>query len=304
MTPETFAQAALALSQFLSMVTAFGCAGALTLTLILPAPTPVTGASITQVRRTLWKLGVLSSGLLVAASVPRLLAQSYSVFGIDEGLTAELVRVVALDTSWGRAWMAQVTVAAFAFASWFVLRINDTLGRAVAIASIIGLFVAWPMTGHAAAHDPTWLARTTVTLHTLAGGVWIGSLGILVLLVLRRPANDTWDTAVADMVNRFSPLALTCSGVIMVSGLTGSIMFLGRLSALWSTPYGRMLSLKLATFGVVLALGAWNWRRVRPTLGTSLGTSTLARSASVEAVAALVLLAITAIFVGMPLPHD
>ena len=33
------------------------------------------------------------------------------------------------------------------------------------------------------------------------------------------------------------------------------------LSALWTTPYGYALLLKLALVAAVFSLGAWNWRR-------------------------------------------
>jgi len=55
--------------------------------------------------------------------------------------------------------------------------------------------------------------------------------------------------------------------------------------------------------GVVLALGAWNWRRQKPLLGSEAGAIRLRRTATSELIAAGVVLAVTAILVSLPSPR-
>jgi putative copper export protein len=58
----------------------------------------------------------------------------------------------------------------------------------------------------------------------------------------------------------------------------------------------------LIIVAVVFALGAWNWRRQRPTLGTEDAALALRRSAKGELVAAVLVLTVTAILVSLPSP--
>jgi putative copper export protein len=58
----------------------------------------------------------------------------------------------------------------------------------------------------------------------------------------------------------------------------------------------------LVVVGVVLALGAWNWRRQKPRMGSPEGAVRLRRSATTELMTAGVVLAITAILVSLPSP--
>jgi putative copper export protein len=104
------------------------------------------------------------------------------------------------------------------------------------------------------------------------------------------------------MVYAFSPLALASAGVLATFGAITAWRNLGVLSSLWSTPYGFALIAKLCVVAVVVALGAWNWRRQRPRLGSEDAAHALRRSARVELATATVVLAITAILVSLPEP--
>jgi putative copper export protein len=151
-----------------------------------------------------------------------------------------------------------------------------------------------------------WL-RLVNPLHMLAAGLWIGTLFVLLLagvaVVLRHPAmGDRRGLVVADMVNRFSPLALGATAVLVSFGVITAWRHLKYVAALWTTPYGLTFLAKLATVLVVMALGAWNWRRQRPLLGTDVAATRLRRSARAELAAAVVVLLITAILVSLPAP--
>jgi len=145
-------------------------------------------------------------------------------------------------------------------------------------------------------------------MHELAAGLWIGTLFVMVIvglaLVLRKETpTDRRGPIAAGMVNDFSPLALTCGGLVVLFGLITAWRHLNPLSSLWTTPYGWALIAKLVVVAVVFALGAWNWQRGRPTLGTEAGAYGLKRSATRELVAAGVVLLITAILVSLPSPR-
>jgi putative copper export protein len=152
-------------------------------------------------------------------------------------------------------------------------------------------------------------ARLVNPLHVLFGGLWIGTLFILVVaglsMVLRdEPSREERGRLAADMVNAFSPLALTCGALLVASGLTTAWRHLGSVPALWSTPYGYALLVKLALVATVFVLGAWNWRRQRPTLGTEGAAIAIRRSARAELTMAGLVLIVTSVLGSLPPPAE
>ncbi|AHG92914.1 copper resistance D domain protein (plasmid) [Gemmatirosa kalamazoonensis] len=150
--------------------------------------------------------------------------------------------------------------------------------------------------------------RLVNPVHRVVAGLWIGTLFVLLVAGIASAFRDEDSRArrgaiVADMVNGFSPLALVCGMLVVASGLTTAWRHLNPLSSLWTTPYGYALIVKLLLAAVVFALGAWNWRRVRPTLGGDDAATTIRRSARAELTAAALVLAATAIVVSLPSPR-
>jgi putative copper export protein len=145
-------------------------------------------------------------------------------------------------------------------------------------------------------------------LHVLAGGLWIGTLFVMIVagisVVMRNEvARDHRGAVVSDMVYSFSPLALTASVVLVVFGVIIAWEHLHVLSNLWSTPYGITLIVKLCFVAMVFALGAWNWQRQKPTLGTETAAAAIRRSAISEVLVAAIVLAATSVLLSIPAPR-
>jgi putative copper export protein len=194
------------------------------------------------------------------------------------------------------AWMLLTALAAVGYlVAW---RGRDT-GWALAAVGVIGSTLRNAMNGE-------W-TQLVNPLHLLAGGLWIGTLFVLVgagLTTVTRmePSSDRRGELAAAMVNAFSPLALGAGGGLVLFGLITAWRHLKYLSALWTTPYGYALLLKLALVAVVFSLGAWNWRRQRPRLGSESAATALRRSARSELAAAGLVLLATAVLVSLPTP--
>jgi putative copper export protein len=149
-------------------------------------------------------------------------------------------------------------------------------------------------------------SRLVNPVHSLAAGLWIGTLFVLVLaglsaLLAHEPRSRRGNIAAA-MVNGFSPLALTMGAVVVCFGLITAWRHLHVLSNLWSTPYGYALIVKLLLAATVFSLGAWNWRRQRPTLGTEESAVCIRRSSIAELTVATLVLIATAFVVSIPAP--
>jgi putative copper export protein len=151
------------------------------------------------------------------------------------------------------------------------------------------------------------LAGMVNPLHVLGGSLWLGTLFVLVVCGLGQMLHSSVpvierERAVAEMVHRFSTVALASVALLGITGLITSWTHLNPLAALWTTPYGYALIGKLCVVGVVVGLGAWNWRQVGPSLGTEGGALTIRRTASTELLFAALVLLLTAVLVSLPSP--
>jgi putative copper resistance protein D len=120
----------------------------------------------------------------------------------------------------------------------------------IAGAAAIGL-TGRTLVGHLSSDEWGGMA---VAVHVLAAALWCGGLAALVLTVDRR---GQW----ARVLPRFSRMSLVCVAMLVVSGLGGALIALTSLHELWSTGYGRLLSVKIL-LTVALLLLAWRNRTV------------------------------------------
>ena len=218
------------------------------------------------------------------------------------------IRILAANTEWGRAWLMQVGVAIVMGVAIWLGRRGQFAAWVAAAVGAIALAVSPALGGHAAASASSRsLAIGADALHVLAAAGWMGSLFCLVTValpvVVAGEGDDRW-RSVASLVAAFSPLALLSAAVVLLSGVVSAWLRMGALAPLWTTDYGRVLLIKLAMLAAVAATGAYNWRRVQPTLGTAPATSRLRKTATTELALGAAVVIVTAILVAMPTPLD
>src|SRR4029079_9871549 len=97
-------------------------------------------------------------------------------------------------------------------------------------------------------------------LHGAAAAVWLGTLLVIVVaalpIFLQEPVEPAWrGPLIAGFMARFSPLALFSAGCVGVSGLLTSWLHLKYVAALWTTPYGRLLIIKLIFVACIVVMG-------------------------------------------------
>ena len=223
----------------------------------------------------------------------------------DAGTGALSVRDIIFDTQWGFVWLMQIIAALLAVAGFMTARRRSS-GWVVALISVVVLSVTPALAGHAAASQRLRsLAIVADAAHIVGGAGWIGSLFMLIVVATPIAAlsrrEDRW-SQIASAVNAFSPTALACAGLLASTGVLAAWMHLGTLSALWTSTYGRVLLLKLGVLSGALGTGAYNWRRVRPVLGTETATRRLRRSAAVELLLGVLVVAVTAVLVATEPP--
>jgi putative copper export protein len=192
--------------------------------------------------------------------------------------------------------MAMLVVAFVGFA---LVRASASIGWTLAA---IGVLIAVLQPLYAGK-----LSSKVNAIHILAASTWLGTLLVLTVIGIRgvirtNIAGVQRAQLVADLVNSFSPLALVASSIVVITGLTTAWLHLKRLSSLWTTSYGMTLDVKLVFVLIVILLGAWNWRRVRPSLGHEGSEEGIRRSATMELTFGAIVLIVTSVLVSLPSP--
>ncbi|MFJ2906324.1 MULTISPECIES: copper resistance protein CopC [unclassified Streptomyces] len=181
----------------------------------------------------------------------------------------------------GRPGLALLARLALLLAAALCLpRLRDSRpARVLGGALAVGLALTWASAEHASAGLQVPLAMTSAVLHLLAMAGWLGGLTAL-LLTLHRATALTPAT-----VTRFSRLAFASVTVLVVTGGYQSWRGLGSWDALTTTPYGRLLTAKLAAIALLLAAAAVS-RRWTAALATGVEAEADAEARVPEAVGA------------------
>ena len=154
-----------------------------------------------------------------------------------------------VGTDVGRAWAmttvagAALTVLIFAVRGWTATLVVT----AVAVASLVPMATQ----GHAGDESGHNTAVVSLTLHIVGAAVWLG--GVLLLVALR-PQLDR--IALADVLTRYSSIALAAFVVVALSGVARAIVGVVAVQNLLS-PYGAILGIKVVALVAIGVLGAW-----------------------------------------------
>ncbi|MEJ2204215.1 MAG: CopD family protein [Gemmatimonadota bacterium] len=257
----------------------------------LPSPSRLT-TDIARIGRT--------AGALLAMALALVLVRQLLEFHDPFASWGGDARLLVFGTPWGTSWLWAAAVSLVAFGGFRLAATGRGTGWWVASAAILALGAFPAFTGHASGTGglrPVTLIADT--LHVWAAGGWIGGLTLVLILERRwrREATLGPGSLLPTLVPAFSRLAMVCVGLLIATGLFASWIHLPDVAALWSSRYGRILTAKLLLVGFVLALGALNWRRLKPRLGEPGGSDDLRRSAAVELLVAYVVIGVTAALV-------
>lgn len=216
-------------------------------------------------------LAVVAAGALAFSSLMRLIGHTIAAFGPADALAWENLRLIAIESRWGTSWQMQFLAASFVLAAAIAIHVRGGRGwSSLAVTALIAC-AATPLLGHAA--GSVWRGMLHGT-HVLAGGAWLGTLIVIVLVDgmshrhrgESRALPETGGLAgpiATGLVYQFSPVALTAAAVVFASGLLAAVVYLATLADLLHTAYGRALTIKLTLVLGILVCGYANWQRAR-----------------------------------------
>lgn len=168
-------------------------------------------------------------------------------------------RPIDFDTLWtftlgtmvGKAWAA-TQIIAFIFAGLAIARLfvtSDLLDRITLWAGVAVIAVV-SVTGHAIDDGlPAW-TKGGFLLHTAAGLTWFG--GLLGLVWWMFTAHNKPPEVAARLSERWSIVAKIAMGLVVLSGFALAWESVGSIPNMLATPYGRLLTFKLASLCAVL----------------------------------------------------
>ncbi len=226
-------------------------------------------------------LAVLTGGILSYLGVA-------AAYAGGLGAATSVVGDVAIASSSG-------SVAAVRLAAAVVLIVLVAIPAAVRRAGplvagvVIACLVLPALGGHAATASAPAVATVLGSLHLLAAGLWVGTLGVLAV----RWRSDR------DLLGEFSQVAVVAAPLVVLTGLAGAWIQLDAWTQIWSSPYGGLLLAKAVLAVVLLVLG---WLNRRQLAGAARTLVDLAASVRLEAVLGLVVVAASAVLVVTPPP--
>ncbi len=222
----------------------------------------------------------------------------------ERSIDSDVLWEFTLGTSVGKAWLV-TQLFAFIFAGMTVARIyvsSDVLDR-VTLWTGVGVLAVVSVTGHAIDDGlPVW-TQISFLLHTAAGLTWLG--GLLGLIWWMFTAHAKPPEVAAQLAERWSMVAKGAIGLVAVTGVAMAWENVGSIPNMLATPYGRLLTLKLALLCAVLlcALAIVRYMRARPE--GEFNVDWVGKVGSLEAVFGLGLLGIAGyIAVITPASHE
>jgi putative copper resistance protein D len=221
-------------------------------------------------------------------------------------LLCQAVSTSGISTGFGHLWIARLGIAALLCLlavrrEWGGGRSGAPLGLVLSgalLASLAGV-------GHAAAVPLERAVQMTIYgVHLLAAGAWIGALPPLALLARRAArGKPEWRDLALATTERFSMIGLTAVIALFVTGMVNAGRWLGPVTRIADTEYGRLLIAKLVLFAVMLMLATYNgfWLTARLERAEAGAARKLNRSVWVEfAVGAVILVLAASLATTLP----
>jgi copper transport protein len=237
-------------------------------------------------RRRVLRIG---AALAVLGAVTMLLAEA-ATLGVALG------DLLSSNTGRDFIWLS-VAVGAAAVAALIAGRRSDRVSLAVVGVAAAAAMLVRAMGGHAAAAATPAPQITLQWVHFMAIGVWMGGIGLALLLIRTDRSND----ALGQQVRRFSRLAGYALAAVLVTGMLRAMKEMGGLSAffhLFRTSYGTTLAIKIGVVALLIALGAFNRYRSIPRMQDRPGL--IRRVMAIELAGALGVFALTGTLTGLP----
>lgn len=230
--------------------------------------------------RRLVRVASLLLAIGIASAVAWLLLEAANMSGtaLAIAIDRDTLGVVLWETFFGRVWVARFAISILLGALLWLMwrkRLASIHRPALVVATLLAASYAATVagSGHAAADAGVnrWVHLGSDAVHLLAAGAWVGALPALVSLLGRtvKPGHAAPFAVGVETIRRFSAFGMVSVGALLLTGLVNASYLVGSFAAVSGTDYGRMLTLKIVLFVIMVALAAVNRLRHTPKLVVS-----------------------------------
>ncbi|HEY2824327.1 MAG TPA: copper homeostasis membrane protein CopD [Gemmatimonadales bacterium] len=252
------------------------------------------------------RLGHLTLATAIVAllsALALLLCQAAMMAGsLAASIDPATITAVLFETRFGRVWCWHLLLAMS-----LVLACLARPRRRQPIVLVVSLLLLASLgwIGHAAMDEgPARLAHEfNQTIHLLSAGLWLGGLVPLGWLLRRaRAGQDVAGIALTrDAIGHFSQMGYVAVALIALTGAINSLLLVGSLPAMFGTPYGRLLALKILLFLAMVVVALINRFRLAPRISDdAVALNALCRTIGVEQTLGLCILAVVSVLGTWP----
>jgi len=207
-----------------------------------------------QGRKFITQVGATAS-LWIITAVTTAIATLSNVLGLPAGQTFApgLIPTYIWALPPSRSYLITALLAlAIATLSLTVTSLNQVFVMLVLSAAAL---ISPLLNSHSATLGDHSLALTSSVLHGLSMSAWVGALWAVLPFV--RDSNFT-------VIKRYSVLATSAVVLLAASGVAAAYARMNSISDLWTTPYGRLVLIKVILFTVLMSVAT----RVRKNVGS------------------------------------
>ncbi len=294
------------LLQFAAVIVVFGCGAFRVYGLALDAKA-TSANTLIAFDAWFWRVTILGTVVALLSGVSLLLAVTANMAGsAAAALDPDTISTVLFDTSFGRVWCWRLLFALLLIGACLAPLAHRRMPAILVLSLLLLVSLGW--VGHAV--EGQGMVRLVHQInqmgHLLAAGLWLGGLVPLTWLLrrARSPSGAGWISVAREVVPRFSQMGYAAVALLAATGAINTLLLVGSVDALTGTPYGRLLSLKILLFSVMVVLALINRFRLLPRLRreppSSAPVAALARSVLFEQALGFAVLAVVSVLGTWP----
>jgi putative copper resistance protein D len=240
---------------FVDVVSLAACIGALGCRLwVFPRMPGGNGAVWETLLKSLWRLIPACMIALIVSSAWGLALRAAEMSGQPLGAITSVLPIVLFKTHYGYAWLTRIAALSAMWMMWYAGRGRPGSRGISFMMFCAGAVIAFTRSASSHAADAGDFSPPEIAdwLHLMGASLWAGGSFALFIALFSASGNGDLMKAVEGMVARFFKLSPGLLTLIVLTGAFNTWHEVGRFQALWETPYGRVLSAKLA---LLLMLG-------------------------------------------------
>jgi copper transport protein len=270
---ETAATPGLVVARWIVFLSVMGAIGLYVLRQLIARPMirRVDGTTLRWV-----SIGFFATSLVGLVATPVYITLATAKFALrsagDLGAIVPLIRVSAFGRGFVDLWICFALFVLAAVISVWLDRpereqrsIAELLAVGGALLAAAGVLVVPALAGHAAQTSPRGVSVFLDWLHLVAGAIWVGGLGGLLVLWRSLPVAKRVAGLLVS-VPRFSNVAFVSVLALVGSGIGASVIHLPTFGSLWETSYGQALLVKIGLLLAAIVLASVNLLRAKPRL--------------------------------------